>query len=87
MDACVLRPTGPAAAASVGTDLELAVEQILHPAIVDGDEHQVRILPADLQAEGAARHTNEGRSAPAVTGAAGDDSLAVLTAEDEGRLS
>src|ERR1017187_753256 len=70
----------------VGADLELVLQQVLESAVVHRDQHQVRGLTADLEPPRSAGHANEYRRAPAVTGAARDDSLPVLRPEYEGAL-
>jgi hypothetical protein len=52
----------------------------------DGYEDEVSTFDADLEAEAGAGELNEGRSAPAMAGAAGDDALTVFAADDEGRF-
>ena len=49
-------------------------------------ENEVGRLTASLEAEAGTCELDEGRSAPAMAGAAGDDALAVFGADDEGTL-
>ena len=70
----------------VATKLDLIGEQAVEGVVRHGDEDEVGILAADLETEAGAGKLNEGRRAPAMAGAAGDDSLAVLSADDEGAL-
>src|SRR5579863_9020328 len=70
----------------VGANLELVLEQILKAALIHCDQHEVGRLAADLQSPGAARHADEHRRAPAMTGAAGYHALSILRAEDERAL-
>ena len=48
-----------------------------------GDENEIGGLAAGLEAEAGPGHLDEGGSAPAMAGAAGDDSLTILAADDE----
>ncbi len=69
----------------IAANLELAAQQILHTAVVDGDQHQVRRLAADLEAEATSSHLDEGRSAPsAAFRLAGDNALTIAAADHEG---
>ena len=64
----------------VSADFEFVLEQILHAAVIDGNEDQIGGLTAELEAERTAFHADKHRRAPAMSGAAGDDALAVLCA-------
>ena len=68
----------------VAAELDLVMQETLCAVVGDGYEDEVGGLAADLEAEAGTGELDEGRSAPAMAGAAGDDALAVLTADDEG---
>ena len=70
----------------VSADFEFILEQILHAAVIDGNEDQIGGLTAELEAERTAFHADKHRRAPAMSGAAGDDALAVLCADKKGAL-
>jgi hypothetical protein len=70
----------------VATELELVVEEVLEAIMIHRDQDEVCRLTADLEAEAGPGQLDEGGCAPAVAGAAGDDALAVLSAEHEGSL-
>jgi hypothetical protein len=52
----------------------------------DGYEDEIRTFRADLETKAGASELNECGSAPAMAGAAGDDALAVFTADNKGSL-
>src|ERR1700733_2193300 len=51
-----------------------------------GEQDEIGGLTAGLEAEAGSGELDEGRCAPSMAGAAGDDALAVLSADDEGSL-
>jgi len=70
----------------IRTQLDLVMQETLCTRVRDRYEDEVGSLAASLEAEAGARQLDEGGSAPAVAGAATDDALAVLSANDEGTL-
>src|SRR6185369_17953129 len=62
---------------TIGTELELARQQMLHAVVVHDDHHKVNGFPADLQAEATALHGEECRSAPTLFGVAAGNALAI----------
>src|SRR5271170_6625624 len=55
----------------VATDFELRFQKVLKALVVDRNQHHIGRLTAELQAKGATAEGDEGRSAPAMAGAAG----------------
>jgi hypothetical protein len=70
----------------VATELNLLMKETLCTVVSDSNENEVSGLAADLEAEACTGELDEGRSAPAVAGAAGDDALTIFAAYDEGTL-
>jgi hypothetical protein len=62
------------------------MQEALCAIVGNGYENEVRGLAAGLEAEAGAGELDEGRSTPAMAGAAGDDALTILSAYEEGTL-
>ncbi len=75
MEACASRPDRTGGNSDVGTELELVVQKTLRGVRSGGYEDEVGGLAANLEAEAGAGELDEGRSAPAMAGAARDDNL------------
>src|ERR1700733_2673627 len=69
---------GTGRSSDVAAQLNLVLQQVLEALLIHRDNHGIGSLAADLEAEAAASDADEHRSAPAVGGAAGNDTLAVL---------
>jgi hypothetical protein len=72
--------------ADVSAELDLVMQKALCAIRGDRYENKRCGLATSLEAEACAGKLDEGRSAPAVTGAACDNALAVLTAYEESGL-
>ena len=70
----------------ITAELDLVMQKTLSTIVCNGYEDEVCGLTADLKAEAGAGELNEGRSAPAMPGTAGDDALAIFTTDEEGTL-
>jgi hypothetical protein len=68
----------------VAAELNLVLEEALEGVVGSGEEDEVGGLSARLEAEAGSGELDEGGCAPAMAGAAGDDSLTILRADDEG---
>jgi len=68
----------------VATELDLVLKEALEGIVGGGEEDEVSGLTTSLEAEAGSGELDEGGCAPAVAGAAGDDALTVLSADDEG---
>src|SRR5438046_1570339 len=70
---------------SVGTQLELAGQQMLHSLVIGDDHHQVHSLTAKLKSPASARDGNRRRSAPfTVFSSASGYTLSVIAAKADG---
>lgn len=83
---CRVTAYGTGGYADVATELELVMQEMLATFARDGNEDEVGGLTASLKAEACAGDLDESRCAPAVVGVAGDYSLAILRADEEGTL-
>src|SRR5690348_8132896 len=72
--------------ARVGSQFELAAQQVLHSILVHDQHHQIDCLGADLQTEAAAFDGEEGGSAPALGSAAAGDTPSIAGAHDKSPL-
>ncbi len=68
----------------IAAELDLVMQKALEAIVRHGDEDEIGGLAAGLEAEAGTGHLDEGRCAPAMAGATGNDSLTVLGADDEG---
>ena len=68
----------------VAAELNFVLEETLEGVVGGGEEDEVGGLSASLEAKAGSGELDEGRRAPAMAGAAGDDSLTILCADDEG---
>ena len=71
---------------SIGAQLELAAEQVLHSFLVHDQHDQINRLAADLQSEASALHGKKCGITPAFDGTATGDATAILGAEHETSL-
>ena len=67
----------------VTAELNLLMQETLCAFVCHCNEDEVGSLATDLEAKAGTGELDEGRSAPAMAGAAGDDALAVFAADDE----
>src|ERR1017187_2234065 len=68
---------------SVRSNVEITLEQLLHPFFILNDHDQVHSLYTDLQSPVSARNSNECGRTPAIRRAAGGYAFASLTSEDK----
>src|SRR6266700_5616168 len=72
--------------AGISSELEFAVEQVFHTAVVHDQHDQIDCLTAYLQAEAATLDGEEGRVAPTFSGTATGNSSPIARAKDEAGL-
>jgi len=70
----------------VCAELDLVMQETLCTCVGDRYKDQVGGLAASLETEAGARQLDEGRSAPAMAGAAGDDALTIFRADNKSTL-
>lgn len=70
----------------VSAEFDLILQKALEALVVGGDEDEIRGLTAGLEAEACAGHLDEDGGAPAMAGAAGQQTLTVLRSDEEGSL-
>jgi len=70
----------------VAAELDFVVEEALEGVAGGADEDEISRLASGLKTEAGTAKLDEGGSAPAMTGAAGNDALTVLSADKEGAL-